>query len=337
MTPPLDLHNDDGAWQQSRIIGASAPGRYAYTDARTTTIIYPEHEDERGRRSVAWGEFDLRSAFFFALEKDRDLVPFFLARAGATEEQLVFASLVISAIIENQFLYDYYHFPYISEEQERINYEADAFLLEYPDTPYGMFVRRYIRKRYRRSSTAIGVSFGLGDSSVGGDYGSLFDGGGMLGFNADFRNKAYHIGFTVLVISSGVRNRADIGDQAIEQNEGYGTNYVGLDVGPRVLIGPLDLQPYVSAGLVDVSPLKNPDGEVSHGSTWDPGWKFGYSYGLKVGIPVLSGQLTRLAVRARAGWIAPNLGTIDGVGLGGQVAFFTLGGSILFRGYERVE
>ena len=120
-------------------------------------------------------------------------------------------------------------------------------------------------------------------------------------------------------------DRVEIGDDVIEQGGSYTTSFVGLEVGPRVVLGPIDLLPYVSVGVVDVNPLRNSDDEVEHGSTWDPSSRLAFGYGLTADFYPLPGGSTWLALRARLGGVAPNLGTRQGVDFGGQVGFLTMG------------
>ncbi len=78
-------------------------------------------------------------------------------------------------------------------------------------------------------------------------------------------------------------DRVEIGDDVIEQGGSYTTSFFGLEVGPRVVLGPIDLLPYVSVGVVDVNPLRNSDDEVERGSTWDPSSRLAFGYGFVSG------------------------------------------------------
>ncbi len=156
----LDLLRDDGAWQQPRISAALAPRPYDFDEAQWTAVVRPGVEDERWRLIDSRRLVYPRDALLLAIENSKDDLLPALTEAGAKEEQLAFASLAVSALIENQFLF-FYHHPYITDEQERLNDQADAFLLAYPDTPYELFVRRYVRKRYRRGP-ALGGSLDVG-------------------------------------------------------------------------------------------------------------------------------------------------------------------------------
>jgi len=59
--------------------------------------------------------------------------------------------------------------------------------------------------------------------------------------------------------------------------------------------------------------------------------------GLSADFYPLPGGSTWLALRARLGGVAPNLGTRQGVDFGGQVGFLTMGIGVFLQGYERVE
>lgn len=331
----FDLLSDDGAWWQARLESVATSPFLGHYGPQVVSL-YGDYNDELDRRPTFEPRISLRGSFRSALSKEHGGVLVKLTSAGATVEQQALAPLVIAVFLEAQDFFYWQPRPAFSPEQDRLNEAADDFLLAYPESQYGEFVRRHVRKRYR-PGPALGGAMAFGGGSPAGALGSRFEGGLGFEISLDWRDRNYHVGLTMHGAEQRVRDRFVVGEDVAERDENYQVLLIGLEGGPRVEFGRLDLQPYLAGGIVRIMPTKNSDGEIEHGSTWDPSTRLSYGYGLKTDLTLFSPRQYKWALRARLGRVAPGLGVRDGVDLSGPLSFFTIGISARMQAYTRVE
>lgn len=231
----------------------------------------------------------LRTSTANVLTQDSSAVVERLAARGADAEAVAAARLAIGKLLLQPVWLN--HGRVLSDAQIALNDRADAFLARYPGSRFGRFVREVIRLRYRVDG-AVSLYLGL-------RYGWLH---ADLGFHGtDLR----------------VTESRSIGRRSLVEGDRLTFGLLGVDVGPRVPLGGLDVLPYVSGGLL-IQGTMGPSTDEPERSTYEPPNRPGWGYGLA--LEYLGGRSQRyggVAVRLRVSRLVPQFSggfedTLDG-------------------------
>ena len=272
--------------------------------------------------------FGLRFSTANTLIRDSTAVPERLEASGATAEDAAMARLVIGKLLLQPPWGGGYIDTRLTDAQQALNRRADAFLAAYPGSRFERYVREEIRLRYRAEGSVafyIGVGSGWGsqrlaeatDFSIAGELGVGFR---YKWLHADLAAHGSDLRVTETRVGSDGRDLVD-GDV-------LSVSLAGVQVGPRVALGGLDVLPYVAGGLLlqnVSSPEANEDPRSSYSPPIRPGWGYG------VALEYLGGRQRRYggtAVRLRVARIRPRLGRGFEDVLAGPVTSVTLGFSL---------
>ena len=143
-------------------------------------------------------------------------------------------------------------------DQKEINKKCDAFLKQYPNSPFEYFIRNYIRYVYVKDFERFQLDIGLGEGTaiLAGGINDWFKSGG---FGADvdiaFGLKNYEFQFKVSVVTTRTRKDIDFDDVVWEKGKGN-IGHLQLNVGRYMpLTDRWVVIPRVGVGLAIIEPI----------------------------------------------------------------------------------
>lgn len=222
--------------------------------------------------------YGLRPSTANTLRSDSTAVPERFAASGATPEEVDLARLAVRKLLLSRQWYGGSRDPRLTDVQEALNRSADAYLERYPTSTYGRWVREDVRLRYRADGSA-GLYFTLGPGWGTGNLGEATKTSiaGELGFA--LRYKWWHSALSVhggdLVVAE---TRVGTSGTDLVETDRLTVGLLGVEVGPRVALGGLDVLPYVAGGLL-LQGVSAQDTDEPELSTYDPATRLGWGYG----------------------------------------------------------
>ncbi len=274
----------------------------------------------RRRRPTTW--LSLRLSTANVLAQDSAQVAARLAASGADPLAVAVGRLTTRRLLVAPEWSASLRDPALTREQTALNRDADAFLARFPGSRFEPFVRTVIRVRYRVDGAVsfyLGIGSGWGAGTLG--EATSYSVAGEMGVGVRYRWLHADAGFHGTDLQIAETRVA--GGETVHAGDRLTLALVGVDVGPRLALGGLDVLPYVAGGLL-IQGTTGPNTRTPEGSTYEPPERLGWGYG--VSLEYLGGRARRfggVAVRVRAGRLVPRLD--DRLGLNDPVTYVSAG------------
>jgi hypothetical protein len=181
-----------------------------------------------------------------------------------------------------------YYYAYQTDERERLNDTADAFLEKYPGSAYEDFTRKYLRYKTEMSKWGIGYDLGGGVSVFDGNIAQTLNTGGSFNLGLDVIYARFTVQMRLLFSFCSLKNDMELGYNTVWEKK-YVTQLITPEL--SLAFNVLDTDFLRIAPFGGISPLLFSPNEKSIEDNPDlkdtkfnsPGYVFGMNFDWKFG------------------------------------------------------